>query len=115
MNSNWIIEEKDFGVVLTPQQEWDLDMVNEFSAFIEKNLKPEKDQNFIVDLHKIEYIDSMALGVLINLHRRYKEEGGTVFLLKPHATVDKILKESGVFKIFEIFYSDNEMMDRLKA
>ena len=31
MNENWTIEEKDYGIVLTPLQEWDLDRVNEFS------------------------------------------------------------------------------------
>ncbi len=109
MNDYWEIERKDYGTKLTLLTEWDLDRVNEFSNYINENLQPEKNQNFIVDLHRVDYIDSMALGVLINLHRRYKEEGGTVYLLQPQKTVENILKQSGVFKIFNVYYSEDEL------
>jgi len=114
LKDNWTIAEQDYGIVLTPLQEWDLDRVNEFSNFLQQHLKPQKHQNFIVDLAKIEYIDSMALGVLVNLHRRYQEEGGTVYLLNPQETVDKILKESGISKVFNIFYNQSDMLAEIQ-
>jgi anti-anti-sigma factor len=114
VNEYWKIEEKDYGIVLTLLSEWDLDRINEFSNFINEKLQPQKNQNFIVDLHQVEYIDSMALGVLINLHRRYKEQGGIVYLLSPTKTVENILKQSGIYKIFNIFYSEEELVNHIK-
>ena len=109
LNEHWKIEEKDYGTVLTLLDEWDLDRVNEFSNYISEHLKPEKKENFVVDLHKVDYIDSMALGVLINLHRRYKEEGGCVYLLQPRKTVENILKQSGVYKVFKVLQTEDEI------
>jgi anti-sigma B factor antagonist len=114
LDSHWKIEERQYATVLTLMDEWDLDRVNEFSNFIAQKLNPEKNQNFVVDLSKVDYIDSMALGVLINLHRRYKEEGGTVYLLKPQPTVEKILKESGVYKIFHVFHSETDIQKHIR-
>lgn len=113
MDSCWKIEERDYGMVLTLLSEWDLDRVNEFSNFVAKKLEPQKNRNFVVNLANVDYIDSMALGVMINLHRRFKEGGGTVFLISPKPTVDKILRESGVYRIFQIFTSEVELKRHL--
>jgi len=110
VQEHWKIEDKSYGKMLTLLDEWDLDRVNEFSNYINENLVPEKNQNFIVNLVKVDFIDSMALGVLINLHRRFKEEGGTVFLLNPQKGVENILRQSGVYKIFQIFFSEEELI-----
>ena len=115
MKEHWKIEEKDYGTILTLLDEWDLDRINEFSNYINKNLVPEKFQNFIVNLEKVDFIDSMALGVLINLNRRYKAEGGTVYLLNPQKTVENILKQSGIYKIFQIFHSKEDLINHIKT
>jgi anti-anti-sigma factor len=115
LKEHWKIEEKNYGTMLTLLDEWDLDRVNEFSNYINKNLVPEKNQNFIVNLEKVDFIDSMALGVLINLNRRYKEEGGTVYLMNPRKTVENILKQSGIYKIFQIFHSEKELIKHIES
>jgi anti-anti-sigma factor len=115
LEEHWKIEEKDYGTMLTLLDEWDLDRINEFSNYINQSLVPEKLQNFVVNLEKVDFIDSMALGVLINLNRRYKAEGGTVYLLNPRKTVENILKQSGIYKIFQIFHSEEDLINHIKT
>ncbi len=115
MKEHWKIEQKDYGTKLTLLDEWDLDRVNEFSNYINENLNPSENQNFVVDLKKVGFIDSMALGVLINLHRRYKEEGGTVYLINPQKTVEKILQQSGILNIFQVFNSEAELQKHINS
>lgn len=113
MKSNWTIEKRPRAIYLKLRKEWDLDRVNEFSTFISRELEPGRYRHFVVDLSEVEYIDSMALGVLINLKNKYKTEGGHVLLLSPSPTVEKILKQSGLFKIFPVFYTDAEVEKHL--
>ncbi|MBF0430894.1 MAG: STAS domain-containing protein [Fibrobacteria bacterium] len=110
MQNFWEIKERSFGTTLTLLSEWDIDRVNEFSNYVNENLKPEKNQNFVVDLQHVEFIDSMALGVLIHLKRIFESEGGFVYLLKPSKTVEKVLQQSGVIKIFTIFHSEPDLI-----
>jgi anti-sigma B factor antagonist len=55
-----------------------------------------------IDLSKVDYADSTALGLIIALQNRLRERGGTVRLVAPSERVRKLLKYAGLERAFEI-------------
>jgi anti-sigma B factor antagonist len=55
-----------------------------------------------IDLSKVNYADSTALGLIIALRNRLRERGGTVRLVSPSDRVRKLLNYAGLDQAFEI-------------
>jgi anti-sigma B factor antagonist len=55
-----------------------------------------------IDLSKVEYADSTALGLIIGLRNRLRERGGSVRLVAPSERMRKLLGYAGLDKAFEI-------------
>lgn len=55
-----------------------------------------------IDLSKVEYADSTALGLIIGLRNRLRERGGNVRLVAPSERVRKLLNYAGLDQAFEI-------------
>lgn len=55
-----------------------------------------------IDLSKVQYADSTALGLIIALRNRLRERGGTVRLVAPSERVRKLLGYAGLDRAFEI-------------
>ncbi len=106
MNENWLIEKKDWAIVLSLRGEFGLDRVNELSSYINDHMDIHSDESIVIDLKAVDYMDSMALGVLINLYRLFKEKSGSVYLLNPSPTLEKIFKHSGFYNVFGIYKSE---------
>lgn len=57
----------------------------------------------IVDLTKVEYLDSTALGVLIGGLKRLRERDGNVVLVCPSPRIRRVFEITGLDKIFDIY------------
>jgi anti-sigma B factor antagonist len=57
----------------------------------------------LVNLAKVEFIDSSAVGALVRCLTSVMRAGGKLKGLHPSPTVNKILKITGVFALFEFF------------
>lgn len=55
-----------------------------------------------VEMSKVDYLDSSALGMLILLNERAKEAKKTIVLLNPSAVVAQVLDVANFSKIFNI-------------
>ncbi len=55
-----------------------------------------------IDLSKVEYADSTALGLIIGLRNKLRERGGTVRLVAPSVRMRKLLNYAGLDKAFEV-------------
>ena len=56
-----------------------------------------------VDASGLEFIDSTGLGLLVALHRRVKESGGTgVRILSPHERVMRVLSITSLDTLLEV-------------
>lgn len=55
-----------------------------------------------IDLSKVEYADSTALGLLISLRNRLRERGGDVRLVSPSTRMRKLLNYAGLEQSFTI-------------
>lgn len=64
--------------------------------------------NVIVDLERVSFIDSSGLGVLVSALRRARERDGTVRIVCTRENVLKILRITGLDKVFPIFADASE-------
>lgn len=64
----------------------------------------------IIDLSKVEYLDSTGLGVLIGGLKRLREAGGNLSLVGPGMRIQRIFEITGLNKIFDIYATETEAM-----
>jgi anti-sigma B factor antagonist len=62
--------------------------------------------NIIVNLEGVSYIDSTGLGVLIGALKRVKENNGDIKLVCTNLQIKKIFDITGLVKIFELYDSE---------
>jgi anti-sigma B factor antagonist len=59
----------------------------------------------VVDLSRVEFLDSTALGVLAGAHRRLRASAGSLTLVCPHERILKIFRITGLDSVFDIYDS----------
>lgn len=67
--------------------------------------------NVVVDLEKLNFIDSSGLGVLVSGLRRVKERGGTLRLVCTKDSILKIFRITGLDKVFPLFSNVEEAQE----
>lgn len=99
----FMLKEKTIDDKLLLQVEGEIDIYtctelkDRIYSFLDKGIK-----ELTVDLSKVTYIDSTGLGVFIGVLRNLKEIGGSLKLLKPTPRVGKVLKITGLDRVFDI-------------
>jgi anti-sigma B factor antagonist len=70
---------------------------------------------FAIDLTKVNYLDSTALGVLIGGLKRCRElnENGNLYLICPKKNIKRVFELTGLDKNFEICSSEDELIQNL--
>lgn len=63
-------------------------------------------KHLLINLSKVEYLDSTGLGILIGGVKRLKEQDGSLRLVGPSARITRIFEITGLNKIFEVFDSE---------
>lgn len=61
------------------------------------------DHRLVVDLNRIEFLDSTGLGALIGAQRRAKEEGGEIRLAVPEGQILRLLRITGLLRVFGVY------------
>lgn len=72
------------------------------------NLLEGGSRDLIVNLSKVEYLDSTALGVLIGGLKRMRELDGNMVLVCPNARIRRVFEITGLDKIFDIYEAEEE-------
>ncbi len=70
-------------------------------------------RQMIVDLTKVEYLDSTALGVLIGGLKRMREMDGNMVLVCPSPRIRRVFEITGLDKIFDIHNTAQEAQEAL--
>lgn len=65
-------------------------------------------KQMIIDLTKVEYFDSTALGVLIGGLKRMRERDGNLSLICPNPRIRRVFEITGLDKIFDIYNTTEE-------
>jgi anti-sigma B factor antagonist len=69
----------------------------------------------VIDMARLEYIDSSGLGALVAALRQAQAEDGTILLVAPSGVVARVLKVTGLDKVFSVCDDEAEALRRLPA
>lgn len=64
--------------------------------------------NLIVDLSKVEYMDSTFIGVMVVTYKKLRGRGGQMKLVKPGLFTNSLLNYTGTIELFDSFESLEE-------
>jgi anti-anti-sigma factor len=96
-----------------------VNVIPEISPQLSKYIQANPDRNLILDLSKVDFIDSSTIRMLINLHKRLEPQKKKLCLLAPSVSVKKIIEDVKLDTIFKIFPDsgelDRDMTDTLRA
>jgi anti-sigma B factor antagonist len=100
---NLLVESRESG-------DWTVvDAKGEIDLYTAPRLKEEladllqRDRNrIVVNLGSVEFLDSTALGVLIGALKKCRERDGAFALAAPTETVQKVLRITGLHKVFPV-------------
>ncbi len=62
-------------------------------------------KHVVVDLGRVDFLDSTGLGVLVGAHRRLRAGDGSLSLVCPHDRLLKIFRITGLDSVFDIHRS----------
>lgn len=71
--------------------------------------------NIVINLQKVEFMDSSGLGVLVGGLKRVKTHDGSISLVSAQENILKIFRITGLVKVFPIFSSEEEAINSLKG
>jgi anti-sigma B factor antagonist len=63
------------------------------------------DRHIVVDLGRVDFLDSTGLGVLVGVHRRLRARDGSLALVCPHERLLKVFRITGLDNVFDIHAS----------
>jgi anti-sigma B factor antagonist len=63
------------------------------------------EKHVVVDLGRVEFLDSTGLGVLVGAHRRLRASEGSLSLVCPHERLLKIFRITGLDTVFSMHSS----------
>jgi anti-sigma B factor antagonist len=72
-------------------------------------------KQLVVDLSRVEFLDSTGLGVLVGAHRRLRARDGSLDLVCPHERVLKVFRITGLDNVFDIHSSVEEATTKRAA
>lgn len=64
----------------------------------------------VLDMEKLSYINSAGLGLLINLHKNAKAQGGGISLSNLNADINELFHITNLNQIFSIFGSTKDAL-----
>lgn len=105
-----LIETERIGPNLIVRVDGELDLVTSplFREKVEKKLNQyEMIKHLILDLRKVNFIDSSGLGAILGRFKRLSQQGGRLSAVNVSPQVRRIFELSGLLKIMEI-YNDRQ-------
>ena len=69
----------------------------------------------LMDLNRVEYMDSTALGVLIGTLRRVSERGGHLAVVCDTIRIRRIFEITGLARVFDMHATEEEVLQSLEA
>lgn len=96
----FLSEEKDF---------WNIEIKGEIDIYTSPDLREvldnileEEKKDIRIDCENLDYIDSTGLGVLIGILKKLRKEEKNIIIANPKQNILKLLKITGLDKIFVI-------------
>ena len=98
------------GVLVARIEEARLDNTKapQFKAELLRLVERQKAKNILIDLKKVEYVDSSGLGALLFGHRQAQSRSGQMKLLHVNARVNTLIKIAKLQDILERYEDETE-------
>jgi anti-sigma B factor antagonist len=65
----------------------------------------EGNERLVINLEKVDFMDSTGLGVLLGAQKRVREREGSLAIVCPPGPVHRVLTLTGLHKVFSIYES----------
>ena len=101
-------------VIITPEGELDVYTSSQVKEIIDGELGQGRAQ-MVVNLQKVTYMDSSALGVLVSGLKSARRLNGSLKLACLGKSVDRIFQLTRLTKFFEIYNSEEAALASFKA
>jgi anti-sigma B factor antagonist len=79
-----------------------------------RELIDQKRYNIVIDLSEVPYLDSAALGVLVDAVRRVREFNGAIYLVAPTPFVRRAFDITRLIKIFHVCDTEAEALEHIR-
>lgn len=96
-----------------------LDVEGEVDVYTSASLKQEISaavsdgvKYIVLNLSKVEYLDSTGLGLLIGALKRLKENQGNLVIASPSVRIMRVFEITGLYKIFSIYPTEAEAAEK---
>ncbi|MGM9572764.1 MAG: anti-sigma F factor antagonist [bacterium] len=102
------VERKEMNIIIRLSGELDLYTVNNLRAVLEREMEVKGIKNLILNLGKVDFIDSSGLGLILGKYKALTERGGKVVAVDLLPVVKKIFELSGLLKIIPIYDTESQ-------
>ncbi|MGM0410397.1 MAG: STAS domain-containing protein [Bacillota bacterium] len=101
-------------VILRLEGELDMKNASKFKNQIIKAFKKTNNKFLILNLKKVNFIDSTGLGVILGRYKVLSRKGGGILLVGMKKQVRKIFSLAGMLSIMHEFNSEEKALNKIK-
>jgi len=87
--------------VFSPEGRLDASNAGLFKSRLNEEITAEKE--IVIDLSRLEFLDSSGIGALISIHRKCDKERGGLKLVCQHDRIRKVLELTRADRLFDIY------------
>ena len=99
-------QDRESYLLLIVHKEWDLEIVRVLYKDFERLFDETRHKHFVVNTRNVDYLDSLALGFLVNASKKVETVNGYLVILEPRENLRKVIHDTGLESRFKLF--DNE-------
>lgn len=85
-----------------------------FRHSVEKELKKKSNQNLIINVTGLTFMDSSGIGVILGRYKQVKDKGGQVAICGLDKHHQRILQLGGLLNIIPVFGNESQALINLK-
>lgn len=78
---------------------------------MEKYIKPNQAPKFIIDMKKVPFVNSAALGVFLNIYKHVDNLKGRMVFAGLNSDVENLMEITKLSSVFEIFRTVDEALE----
>jgi len=98
----------NFRKLILAGQFWERDDMDALEEYIDVCIRVGK-PDVILDLNRLTFINSLALGLLVKLHTLCKSAGGKLILFHPQSSVKEVIEITGLASFMPVANNETEL------
>jgi len=110
---NCEVEKRGNVLIVAPEGELDVSNVPELQNLLDSHIQKGEIQ-IIIDLQKVTYMDSSALGVLVNTLKQVRRKNGNLKVSNLVGNVDRIFRLTRLIHFFDTYPSRQAALESFK-